>query len=107
MRLGVWLAVCVVGCAKEAPVLAPVNFESGTATYVNDADANAVVEAAEVLNTTKWNVIVLGLADAEGDPESNQKLSRARAEVVAEQLRAQTEVDDARITVHALSLIHI
>jgi outer membrane protein OmpA-like peptidoglycan-associated protein len=100
MRLSIWLVLSAIGCAKDAPILAPVNFESGTTTYVNDADAAAVEEAAEVLRTTKWAVIVLGLADTEGDPASNQKLSVARAEAVAEQLREKTDVDDARIRVH-------
>jgi outer membrane protein OmpA-like peptidoglycan-associated protein len=99
MRFGIWLAVCAIGCAKDAPIVAAVNFESGTTTFVNDADAAAVAEAAEVLRTTKWNVIVVGLADAEGDPASNEKLSVARAQLVAEQLRDQTK-DESRIRVH-------
>lgn len=100
MTQRLWMVLWLVGCAKQVPVLSPVNFESGTTQYVNDADAVAVEEAAEVLRTTNWNLIVLGLADAEGDPASNLVLSRDRAEVVAAKLRDLTDVDDSRIVVH-------
>jgi outer membrane protein OmpA-like peptidoglycan-associated protein len=95
------LAILSTGCAK-APVLGAVNFDSGTTHITNPSDERYIDEAAEILNSTHWSVIVVGLADAEGDPNANKDLSIARAESVAAQLRAKTEIDDARIVVHGI-----
>jgi hypothetical protein len=94
-------ALALSGCAK-APVLGAVNFDSGTTRITNPSDERWIDEAAEVLQSTKWSVIVLGLADTQGDTESNKALSIARAEAVAAQLREKTDVDDARIVVHGM-----
>jgi hypothetical protein len=97
----VLLAVLGAGCAK-APVLGAVNFDSGTTHIANPSDERYIDEAAEILNTTNWSVIVVGLADTEGDPDSNRALSVARAEAVASQLRAKADVDPSRIVVHGM-----
>jgi hypothetical protein len=97
----VLLAVLSAGCAK-APVLGAVNFDSGTTRIANPSDERYIDEAAEILATTSWSVIVVGLADTEGDPESNRALSVARAEAVAAQLRSKSDVDDSRIVVHGM-----
>jgi outer membrane protein OmpA-like peptidoglycan-associated protein len=98
-----WLAMFVLlaGCAK-APVLAPVNFNTGTTELVNDKDQKAIDEAAAILEDSEWSVIVLGLADASGDADSNKALALARAEAVATQLRAKTKVPPKRIVVHSI-----
>lgn len=100
MRL-VAAALLLAGCAK-APVLGAVNFDSGTTRITNPSDERWIEQAAEILETSKWSVIVLGLADTQGNEASNKALSIARAEAVAAQLREKADVDDARIIVHGM-----
>lgn len=102
MRPSLWIVLSMMACAKDAPIVSAVNFNTATIEFVNDADGAAVREAAEVLNSTKWSVIVLGLADAEGTSADNLVLSQQRADTVAAMLREQTDIDDARIVTHAI-----
>lgn len=88
-------------CAKP-PILSAVNFNSGTTDITNPSDERVVDEAAEILASSKWSVILVGLADSQGNDDTNRALSIARAESIAEMLRAKTDVDDKRIIVHGI-----
>ena len=101
MRAILLSALVVGGCAKP-PELGAVNFTSGTTRIANPSDERWIEQAAEILETTKWSVVVVGLADTQGNEASNQALSVARAEAVAARLRELTDVDDARIIVHGM-----
>lgn len=89
------------GCAKP-PILSAVNFNSGTTDITNPSDERLIEQAAEVLASSKWSVIVIGLADTEGNAEFNQSLSIARAESIAALLREKSGVDPSRVIVHGL-----
>lgn len=110
------LSVLITGCKKKepevatpapraaaarAPIISPVNFETGSTT-ISSAEEGAIDEAARILKTTDWTVLVLGLADATGDADKNKILSEERAEAVANALRAKTDVPSSRIQVHAI-----
>jgi hypothetical protein len=101
MRALLMLLSLAAGCAK-APVLGAVNFESESTQIANPADQQIIDEAAAILQSTDWSVVVVGLTDTEGDKESNLKLSLARAEAVASQLRNKTKVKESRIVVHGM-----
>jgi hypothetical protein len=102
MRTFLMMFLFAAGCAK-APILPPVNFQTGTTDFVNASDAAAIDDAAKVLETSDWSVIVLGLADASGDAASNKALSQARADAVAVLLREKSKgVAAKRIVVHAI-----
>jgi outer membrane protein OmpA-like peptidoglycan-associated protein len=100
------LAACSKQSAPAAPALAPVlksvYFETGSST-IRPADMPVIAAAAKTLNKSDWWVIVLGMTDATGDFQSNQKLSMQRAEAVAAALRKQAPVTPpARIKAYAL-----
>lgn len=83
---------------EKGPVLDPVLFDSGVKTVASTQEP-AVDAAAEVLKTSDWSVLVLGLADSSGDPELNKALSQERADAVAAMLRQKaTGVEASRIT---------
>ena len=87
--------------ANKGPVIDPVLFDTGSKS-VSSAQAPAVKAAAAILRDTDWTVLVLGLADASGDPEANKILSQERADTVAAMLRSEVSVAANRITVHAI-----
>lgn len=95
------IALVAAGCAKP-PVLSGVNFVSGSTEVANPSDLQLVDEVVEVLESSNWDVIVVGLADTEGDEAANQKLSIARAEYVADLLRKRSDVEDSRIVVYGM-----
>jgi OmpA-OmpF porin, OOP family len=116
--LGVVILLSVAGCKKDepepagrqaaarptgkAPIISPVNFDSGSTAIAPD-EAAAIDEAAQILRTTEWDVIVVGLADASGDAAMNKQLSEERAEAVAAALRAKVpKMKPERILVHAI-----
>ena len=86
----------------RAPIISPVNFETGS-TEIAASEQDAIAKAAEVMKSSDWTVLVLGLADATGDAAQNKLLSEQRAEAVAAQLRKLTggSLGD-RIKVHAI-----
>jgi outer membrane protein OmpA-like peptidoglycan-associated protein len=100
------IAVLLFACAKPEPppVIKAVYFESGQIQFANPADDAAVVErAAKILETTEFSVVVVGLADTEGDAASNKALAEQRAEHVAGMLKEKTKgVGAARIKTWAL-----
>jgi outer membrane protein OmpA-like peptidoglycan-associated protein len=85
----------------EAPIVTPVYFDTGS-TSINADGEKAVDTAAGILKSTDWNVIVLGLADATGDAETNRVLSQQRADAVAALLRTKSGVPESRIIEHAI-----
>ena len=94
------VALLLAGCAKP-PVLGAVNFNTGTTTITNPSDERHVDQAAAFLaEKEKWSVIVLGLADTEGDAKLNLDLSIQRAEAIAAMLKDKAAIDDSRIVVH-------
>lgn len=86
---------------ERAPIIEPVNFASGSTT-IDAAELPAVQHAAEILKSTDWDVIVLGLADSSGDAAMNKELSEKRAEVVAAELKKLVPGLESRLTVHAI-----
>lgn len=100
------IAVMLFACAKDEPppVIKPVFFESGQVTFANPAEDDAVVaRAAKILETTEFSVVVVGLADTEGDAASNKALAEQRAEHVAGMLKEKTKgVPAGRIKTFAL-----
>jgi outer membrane protein OmpA-like peptidoglycan-associated protein len=100
----------LIACAKQPPpssgparppIIDAVHFDSGS-SRVNGTEMAAIDKAAEVLRTSDWTVLVLGLADATGDPAVNKALSLQRAETVAAELRRKVSVPSDRIVVHAI-----
>jgi outer membrane protein OmpA-like peptidoglycan-associated protein len=59
-------------------------------------------EAVEILKSTDWDLIVVGLSDASGDDETNKVLSQQRAEAVAELVRTKAGVAANRISAHGI-----
>jgi outer membrane protein OmpA-like peptidoglycan-associated protein len=111
------LSLLVGGCKKEeppkpapkaaapkpvkAPIIAAVNFETGSAK-IPTSEEGVIDSAAEIMKNSDWTVLVLGLADATGDADANKILSRERAEAVAARLRQRVSVPANRIVVHAI-----
>jgi outer membrane protein OmpA-like peptidoglycan-associated protein len=114
------LALAVGGCKKKepevaqpdpapkeaprdpkAPVLAPVHFETASNTVVA-TEMPVVEEAAGILKSTDWDVIVVGLSDASGDDDANKVLSQQRADAVAELLRTKSGVAADRVLAHGI-----
>lgn len=87
------------GALKTGPVIAAVNFESGS-VQIPAAEMAAIDKAAEVQKKGSWKVLLVGLADASGDPEANKVLSQQRAETVKAEL-VKRGVPEARIDTHA------
>ncbi|MEQ1568859.1 MAG: OmpA family protein [Myxococcota bacterium] len=87
--------------AAKAPILAPVHFETGSNTVVG-TEMPVVDEAVEILKSTNWDLIVVGLSDASGDDETNKVLSQQRAEAVAELVRTKAGVAANRISAHGI-----
>lgn len=87
--------------AVKAPIIEAVYFETGKSS-VSDAQIKVVDEAAEIMRSSNWKVIVLGLADATGDAQANRALSMERAENVAALLRAKAQVGSDRVLVQAI-----
>ncbi|NCG19717.1 MAG: OmpA family protein [Rhodobacterales bacterium] len=83
------------------PVVSPVLFETG-GTVIDAAQMSAIDEAVEVLKSSDWSVIVVGLADAVGDAASNKTLSQGRADVVAAELLTRSGVPQSRIIAHGV-----
>ncbi|HHO51441.1 MAG TPA: OmpA family protein [Deltaproteobacteria bacterium] len=121
--LGLVLLTLTTGCAKKTEVEAPtpdpapapapapdpapaepqfgptldaVLFETGGSVIAAN-QMDVIDEAAEVLESSDWSVIVVGLADAAGDAETNKRLSKERADAVANALRSKTSVSQDRI----------
>ena len=85
--------------AKYGPILDAVHFESGGTTIGAD-QLKAIDAAAETLKTSQWTVLIVGLADASGDPAANKVISEQRAEAVAAELRKRVpDVPAERIKV--------
>ncbi len=103
------LLLILVACAKQpapstparAPIIDPVLFESGSSS-ISESELDAVEKAADIVTSTDWTLLVLGLADATGDPAANRVLSEARAEAVAAEVRKRVSVPENRIVVHAI-----
>lgn len=112
---GLALLLLTAGCAKKTevetptpdpapaaaeprfgPTLDAVLFETGGNT-IDAGQLDAIASAAEVLGDSDWSVLVVGLADAVGDAETNKRLSKERAEAVAAELRSRTSVSRDRI----------
>lgn len=89
------------GAAAKGPIIAPVLFDTGSTTVIPTQEP-AVDAAAEILKSSEWTVLVLGLADASGDPEANKILSQKRADAVAAMLAKKSGVSADRIKVHAI-----
>ncbi|MEQ1504852.1 MAG: OmpA family protein, partial [Myxococcota bacterium] len=87
--------------AAKAPIIAPVHFDTGSKT-VADTEMPVIDEAVQILKTSDWNCLVVGLSDASGDDETNKILSQDRANAVAELLRNKSGVADARVTAHGI-----
>ncbi|MEZ4236887.1 MAG: OmpA family protein [Myxococcota bacterium] len=72
--------------SNYGPVIDPVLFETGG--VVIDADQLPAVDAAaDIVRNSDWKVLVVGLADATGDAETNKRISQERADNVAGALR--------------------
>ena len=99
-----FVGTLVAGCASDreaqraalvAPVVAcgdssfPIYFESGQATLTAAALQALKYEASKAKNCAVSEVLVLGLADADGSAQRNMALSRARATQVASALAAE------------------
>ncbi len=103
------LLLVLVACAKQpvpstpdrAPIIDPVLFDSGSSS-IGESELDAVEKAADIVKSTDWTLLVLGLADATGDPAANRMLSEARAEAVAAEVRKRVSVPENRIVVHAI-----
>lgn len=93
--------VAPAATAEKGPLIAPVLFDTGS-TAVIPTQEPAVDAAAEIMKSTEWTVLVLGLADASGDPEANKILSQQRADAVAAMLAKKSGVPAERIKVHAI-----
>ena len=78
------------------PVVDAVHYTSGGTAVAAD-QVGAVQKAAEVLKGGDWHVIVVGLADATGDDETNKKISQERADVVAADLVRLSGVESSRV----------
>lgn len=87
--------------ANYGPVIDAVLFETG-GTKIAPDQMQAIEAAAEVLRTSDWTVLVVGLADASGDAETNKVLSQQRAEAVADELRKRVSVPAERIVVQGI-----
>jgi outer membrane protein OmpA-like peptidoglycan-associated protein len=100
------ILVLLFACAKDEPppVIKAVYFESGQTQFATPADDTAVVErAARILETTEFSVVVVGLADTEGDAAMNKALAQKRADHVASLLREKSKgVGAKRIETFAL-----
>lgn len=104
-----WLIPVVmlaVGCSKPPPpppIIKPVFFEVGSVEFAHPADDKAVVErAANILDTTEFSVVCVGLADTSGDAASNKVLAQQRAEHVADMVKAASKAGAKRIHSYAL-----
>jgi len=103
------LLTLLVACAKQpapstperAPIIDPVLFQSGSSA-IDASEEDAIEKAVEILGRTDWTLLVLGLADATGDPAANRELSLARAEAVAGQVRAKVALPANRVVTHAI-----
>jgi hypothetical protein len=99
----------LMACAKQpppsaatrAPIIDPVHFDSGS-SKVGGTEEPAIEKAADILKDSDWTCLVLGLADATGDPAMNRALSLDRANHVAEELRKKAGVPSDRVVVHAI-----
>jgi outer membrane protein OmpA-like peptidoglycan-associated protein len=83
------------------PVVDAVNFDSGV-TEVKASEMGAIDQAAGILKSGDWKVIVVGLADSSGDVEANKVLSQQRADAVAAELRKRVDLTDERIQVRGI-----
>jgi outer membrane protein OmpA-like peptidoglycan-associated protein len=86
---------------KTGPIIDPVNFESGS-TSVKDTEAKSLDKAAEIMKGGEnWTVMLVGLADASGDPATNKDLTQKRCDAVQAELNKRG-VADTRIVTHAI-----
>jgi outer membrane protein OmpA-like peptidoglycan-associated protein len=85
---------------KTGPIINPVNFESGSTT-ITDPEVHSIFMAAGVMKGGDWTVMLVGLADASGDPATNKALTQQRCDVVAAELN-KLGIPDTRIVIHAI-----
>lgn len=102
--VALFVATFVAGCAMDegmersqlvAPVIPcadssfPIYFESGQTSLTSAAMQALKAEANRAKSCRVQEVLVLGLADADGSAQRNMDLSRARATQVATALAAE------------------
>jgi len=85
---------------KTGPIIAPVNFESGS-TSIKDSEVHSLDLAAGIMMGGDWKVMLVGLADASGDAETNRALTQQRCDAVAAELNKRS-IPDTRIVEHAI-----
>ena len=83
------------------PVVSPVLFETG-GTVIDAAQMSAIDEAVDVLKSSDWSVIVVGLADKVGDAATNKTISQGRADAVAAELLKRSGVPESRVIAHGV-----
>jgi outer membrane protein OmpA-like peptidoglycan-associated protein len=115
LRLLLLSSILVTGCKKaepepaaappgrqlpaRPPMLPAVNFDTGSSAIPGSEEAS-ITRAKEILQTSDWSVVVVGLADATGDAAANKVLSEQRAEAVASRLRQV--VPSSRVIVYSV-----
>ena len=82
--------------ADYGPVVDPVMFETG-GTTIAAGQMGAIDKAAEVAKSSDWSILVVGLADASGDPAANKAISEQRANAVADELKKRVPGIESRI----------
>ncbi len=101
------LTLFAVGCPKPPPppppIIKPVFFDSGETDFATPAEDKAVVtRAANILDTTTFSLVCVGLADSAGDPAANKVLAMQRAEKVCEMVNSQSKAGKARLHTFAM-----